>query len=136
MAAVAGDDHDFCTGCANLVHFFSPMVNSLCMISCTECAPAATAAELILSIRVEFHPVLMALIHDVSGLLIIPVTEPFFRLTAVIARIMIRCQTVESSPIQLYSAFFYVFDDEIEDGKGAECSICFRVPLLKTQPGR
>ena len=136
MAAVTGDDHEFCTGCPNLVYLFPPMVDSLCVISRIEGAPATAAAELIASVRIEFHPVLMALIHDVSGLIIIPVPEPFFRFPAVITRIVVRCQSVKSIPIQLYSAFFNVFDDQIEDGEGAECSTFFRIPLFKTQPGR
>lgn len=122
---MAGNDDHFCADSPDLVYFFSSVKDALGMISGTERPPAAAATKLIVPIRVEFDPVLMALIHDEPTLLIIPVTESFFRLPAVIAGVMICCQIAESGSIQLNSAFLYVLDNEIEYGDRTECTALF-----------
>ena len=95
VTAMAGHDNHVGLRGFYLLYFFATVENSFFIITGGEGTSAASAAELMTSIRIQVDPVFKTLIHYPSGLIIKPVTKKLFGVAGIIAGIMLGRQIIE-----------------------------------------
>jgi hypothetical protein len=120
VAAVARDHHHGGAGSLDLVHFPTAIINSLFVVAGRQGTAAAAAANLKLLGWIQIDPIFQALAQNPAGLLIVPMTEQLFRLTAVVAGIVIGSQNIISAFIDSDAFLFDIVNQKIKHGECAD----------------
>ena len=117
VAAVARYHHHRGAGSLDLFHFPTAIINSFFVVAGRQGTAAAAAANLELFGWIHIDPIFQALAHNPAGLLIVAMAEQLFRLTAVVAGIVISSQNVISAFIDSDALLFDVVNQKIKHGE-------------------
>ena len=136
VTAMAWNHDHVRTRCLYLFHFSFAVIYPLLIVSVHKSSSASTTAKLMYSGRIEINPVFKALIHYPARLIKISVAEHFFRLSSVIAGIMVCGADFKLCFVQLYPFLLYIFYKKVEHRVSSEFFQCIGSPFFKTRPGR
>jgi hypothetical protein len=136
VAAVTGQNDHFSAALPDLFNFFPAINETFFLVGGLQGSPTPSAAILSDLVRIQGYPFRCTLIQNPSRFFIKTVAEKFFRLSTVIAGVMIRNTAGDFCFIHFDAAGFDIIHQKVKDRDRAESIKKIREPFLQPVPGR